>query len=1077
MSVNMGTAVAFLELDTSKFSKGFTSAKDDLKVFLDTSATAGQKLNGLGNAMQTVGGIATKTLTVPLVGVGLAAMKVSTDFEAGMSNVKAVSGATGTEFEKLRQRAIDLGASTTFSATEVADAMTEMAKAGWGTSEIMSGMEGVLNAASASGEGLAVVAGIVADAITGFGMSAKDSTKVADLLAQSANAGTISVSDLGESFKYVAPIAKTMGLSIEDTVTAITAMSKSGIKGSQAGTALRTMLSSMIKPTDDVAAAMDELGISLTNSDGSFKPLKQTLDEMRTSFSGLTDEQKAYYANVLAGREGMSGLMAILSMSQQEYDKLSDSMKNSAGVAKQTAEVMKDNLKGSVEELGGALETAGINIGEVLTPSFRKITDRTKDLVNEFNDLSDEQQKNIVKWAGLATAIGPVTSLAGKTVGTLGKLGTGFVNVGKETVNFAKAIKYSREGLDGLAKGTSNLYAGLTNAKTGFTNLLTPVGMTTLAIGATAAAITTYLVKTEEKINKMAQETEAEKLLRESIEERYKVYTKGEETTQKAIQNANAEAEATRTLAEKLRGVVDENGRVLAGKEHYAQFLVGELSQALGQEITMNDGVIQNYGELMGTIDQVIEKKKALAVQESMSEAYSEAVKNQTNAQLEYANQLQVVFDDEQRVEEVKKKVAKAQQDYNEALKISVDAAEGYKKPLHEANLELEAAEKKLKKSEKALKDANDAMVGFNSTVENYEGLSTALISGSAEEIEQALLKVEQGFLTAETATRESLTAQVETIDDKYKRMQEALNAGVEGVTQEMVDNMKALSEQARAELEAKIEQDKQVLTQKFTELGIQAPQSLIDSLMQKDPEVQQSVLNMLTNAKNGTALKKGEIETLFKQLGINAPNELMSQLKGLEPSVQMSAINLLLQLQNAESAKRPEIVSQLRDLGIQMDDNLAGGIESNTGKVVNQAGTVGDKANKEIATKVKPDVEAPKVKEITNASAVGAKARSDIELNFSTPINAIVSVTKVIKEVFDGSHATGLDYVPFNGYVAQLHEGERVLTKQENREYNRGTRNTGATGDTFNFYNTQPTPYEYARQMKRAKRDLLNGF
>lgn len=1077
MSVNMGTAVAFLELDTSKFSKGFTSAKDDLKVFLDTSATAGQKLNGLGNAMQTVGGVATKTLTVPLMGVGLAAMKVSTDFEAGMSNVKAVSGATGTEFEKLRQRAIDLGASTTFSATEVADAMTEMAKAGWGTSEIMSGMEGVLNAASASGEGLAVVAGIVADAITGFGMSAKDSTKVADLLAQSANAGTISVSDLGESFKYVAPIAKTMGLSIEDTVTAITAMSKSGIKGSQAGTALRTMLSSMIKPTDDVAAAMDELGISLTNSDGSFKPLKQTLDEMRTSFSGLTDEQKAYYANVLAGREGMSGLTAILSMSQQEYDKLSDSMKNSAGVAKQTAEVMKDNLKGSVEELGGALETAGINIGEVLTPSFRKITDGTKDLVNEFNDLSDEQQKNIVKWAGLATAMGPVASLTGKTVGTLGRLGTGFVNVGKETINFAKAIKYSREGLDGLAKSTSSLYAGLTNAKTGFTNLLSPVGMTTLAIGATVAAITTYIVKTEEKINKMAQETEAEKLLRESIEERYKVYTKGEETTQKAIQNANAEAEATRTLAEKLRGVVDENGRVLAGKEHYAQFLVGELSQALGQEITMNDGVIQNYGELMGTIDQVIEKKKALAVQESMSEAYSEAVKNQTNAQLEYANQLQVVFDNEQRVEEVKKKVAKAQQDYNEALKISVDAAEGYKKPLHEANLELEAAEKKLKKSEKALKDANDAMVGFNSTVENYEGLSTALISGSAEEIEQALLKVEQGFLTAETATRESLTAQVETIDDKYKQMQEALNAGVEGVTQEMVDNMKALSEQARAELEAKIEQDKQVLTQKFTELGIQAPQSLIDSLIQKDPEVQQSVLNMLTNAKNGTALKKGEIETLFRQLGINAPNELMSQLKGLEPSVQMSAISLLLQLQNAESAKRPEIVSQLRELGIQMDDNLAGGIESNTGKVVNQAGTVGDKANKEIATKVKPDVEAPKVKEITNASAVGAKARSDIELNFSTPINAIVSVTKVIKEVFDGSHATGLDYVPFNGYVAQLHEGERVLTKQENREYNRGTRSGGTTGDTFNFYNTQPTPYEYARQMKRAKRDLLNGF
>ena len=241
MAINIGSVVAFLELDTSKYTKGFKSAANDLKVFMSDSATASQKINGLSSAMGTVGGVLTKSVTVPLVGVGAAALKVAADFEQGMSNVKAISGATGEEFDALRDKAIELGGSTLYSATEVADAMTEMAKAGWSSQQIMDGMSGVLDAASASGENLATVSTIVADAVTGFGLAASDSTRVADLLAQAANSGTIGVADLGESFKYIAPLAQTMGFSIEDTTTAITALSTAGIKGSQAGTALRGM--------------------------------------------------------------------------------------------------------------------------------------------------------------------------------------------------------------------------------------------------------------------------------------------------------------------------------------------------------------------------------------------------------------------------------------------------------------------------------------------------------------------------------------------------------------------------------------------------------------------------------------------------------------------------------------------------------------------------------------------------------------------------------------------------------------------------------------------------------------------
>ena len=252
------------------------------------SAVAVQKIADAGGSLQKAGGkieSAGKSLlpvTAAVTGVGMAGLKVASDFEKAMSGVQAITGATGADFETLREKAIELGATTSFSAGEVAEAMTEMAKAGWTTTQIIEGMAGVLDATAASGESLGTVSTIVADAITGFGLTAKDSARVADLMTQAANSGTIGVSDLGESYKYVAPLAQSMGLSIEDVTTALSAMSMAGIKGSQAGTSLRTVLANMAKPSKTVATAMEELGLSITNSDGSFKSLDQIVTIMRS---------------------------------------------------------------------------------------------------------------------------------------------------------------------------------------------------------------------------------------------------------------------------------------------------------------------------------------------------------------------------------------------------------------------------------------------------------------------------------------------------------------------------------------------------------------------------------------------------------------------------------------------------------------------------------------------------------------------------------------------------------------------------------------------------------------------------
>lgn len=302
--------------------------------------------------------------------------------------------------------------------------MTEMAKAGWSTTQIIEGMSGVLDATAASGESLATVSTMVADAITGFGLSAKDSARVADLMTQAANSGTIGVSDLGESYKYVAPLAQSMGLSIEDVTTALSAMSMAGIKGSQAGTSLRTVLANMAKPSSTVASAMDELNLSITNSDGSFKSLDEIITTMRTSFSGLTDDQKAYYVTALAGKEGMSGLISLLNLTQEEYDTLTASMNNCSGVAGETAAVMQDNLQSKVEQLGGALESLAIKLSEYVIPFLAGLVEKITAAVDAFTNMNPIVQKAVLVIGGILAVAGPILIVVGKIISAVGTIMT-----------------------------------------------------------------------------------------------------------------------------------------------------------------------------------------------------------------------------------------------------------------------------------------------------------------------------------------------------------------------------------------------------------------------------------------------------------------------------------------------------------------------------------------------------------------------------------------------------------------------------------------------------------------------------
>lgn len=506
MSVDVGTAEGHLDLDISGFLNSLKTAKDEAsKALNNVEQAAGKQLTGLGKSMSKIGDKMTLGITTPLVGVATAGLKVASDFEYAMSQVQAISGATGDDFEALRDQAIQLGADTSFSSTEVADAMTEMAKAGWDTNQILDGMSGVLDATAASGENLASVSTIIADALTGFGLEASDSSRVADLLTQAANAGTIGITDLGESFKYVAPIANSMNFSIEDVTTALTALSTAGIKGGQAGTSLRGVITRMVKPTDDVAAAMDELNISLANSDGSFKSLDTILAEMRTSFSGMTDEQKAYYAAVLAGTEGQSGLLTLLNMTQEEYDEIAASMDNAGGVAQETAAIMQDNLQSKVEQLGGSLESLAIRVADLVLPKLTELVEKATEVVDWFTNLDSGTQETILKFAAFVAAIGPVLSVLGRvTTGiggfisaiggmpdTLKSAGTFLTNFVNRLKNIPEAFTLAKAGFTGFASQTSVLGTALAS-------ITAPIAAIIAAIGLLAGAFATLWNTNEE---------------------------------------------------------------------------------------------------------------------------------------------------------------------------------------------------------------------------------------------------------------------------------------------------------------------------------------------------------------------------------------------------------------------------------------------------------------------------------------------------------------------------------------------------------------------------------------------------
>lgn len=425
MSTVIGAMEAYLKLNIDDFEKNLKEAREQV-----ASISSGfDVLTAVGDKMTDVGNKLTLGLTTPVIGLGTACVKTTSDFDATMSKVSAISGATGDDLEALRDKAKEMGAVTKFSAGEAGEAFTYMAMAGWDAEQMIEGISGIMDLAAADGLDLATTSDIVTDALTAFGLQAKDSGHFADVLAKASSSANTNVSMLGESFKYVAPVAGAMGYTAEDVAVALGLMANSGIKAGQAGTAMRGALTRMAKPSKDAAMLMDRYNLSITNSDGSMKSLADVMVMLRENMGNLTEAEQIQAATTIFGQEAMSGMLAIVNASDADFDKLTNAIADSEGTAQKMAATLQDNLAGEIEELTGGLETLAISFGELIIPVVRKVVANLQTFVDKLNSMDEGSKKVILTVAAIVAAIGPMLSLVGKGISVFGTMKSTMANM------------------------------------------------------------------------------------------------------------------------------------------------------------------------------------------------------------------------------------------------------------------------------------------------------------------------------------------------------------------------------------------------------------------------------------------------------------------------------------------------------------------------------------------------------------------------------------------------------------------------------------------------------------------------
>lgn len=962
------TAAKGTESASTKMQQSHKKVKDTAKESADGAKKSWEESNqstvaSTESATSKMAGLMKKSAAVIGVASVAAAKKtidVGKSFEAGMSEVQAISGASGKDLEKLSAKAKQMGATTKFSATESATALKYMAMAGWKTNQMVSGLSGVMNLAAASGEDLGTVSDIVTDSMTAFGLKAKDSGHFADVLAKASSSSNTNVAMMGETFKYVAPLAGSMKYSIEDTATAIGLMANAGIKGSQAGTELRSILTRLVKPPKDAAAALSALGISTTKADGSMKPMRQTMAELREKFSGLTDSQKSQYAAAIAGQEAMSGLLAIVNASDSDFNKLQKAIDNSSGAAKKQADIMNNNLQGALYDLGSAAEAVGIGIYEdIKTPLTKAVGVGTKQLRILSSKLKKGGIKKIVPEEAINTVenLGTVAKAVGggglKVLGAAAKLVGNNMEVAlpvatslltvfkgyKAVTTVVTAFRTVSAATEGASTGVQilgtaiQLFTGKTISattataafKTVCTALGGPVGIGVVAVGALAAGVAAYALTQKKAVTEADRYYSSCTKLKKKQEEMAASIKSLHKENQKNVDSTRANGVHADQLYQRLTKLMNVEHKS-AGTKAQIVSVVKQLNELL-------PGLNLEYDKEADKLNKstsAIKKNIAALKEQAMAKAYQKGMESAAS------------------------KVAKADIENEKAIKKKTEATNKYNAAVEKMNQvtakvnqgKITTSSDEYKKASNDLTKYYDAMMTANKAVEQ---------SGKNLNAAQKELTTYTDKYTAQT----NYTEYLKSLDDlakqaKIKASDIPKSVG-EGIKQGVYANPTS-----GKELKSLIKLDNLVNSDqlaKMQEQGMKIPQYLSKGI--SDGSISfKSAAKQMQNAINWTDLIQKA-----KDAGVKVPDSVAQGISSGQYAVPTS-VQAVKNLVTFEDLK-----TKAQQGGVQVPDYLANAITSGSGKpkeaaaalsrvisfqeAITKAGIDGSKIPTELATKV----------------------------------------------------------------------------------------------------------------------------
>ena len=741
--MNVFDLEAVISLNTSEYESRLSAAGSQMEA-------VGSKISQIGNSISQFGSSIMKKVTLPLVAIGTLSAKKFAEVDKTMQLTNSTMGNTAEQAEMLSGAMKEAASNSTFGMNDAATATLNFARAGLKAEQAAAALAPAMNLAAGEGGDLDTVsAGLVAT-INGFHGSFDQAAQYADVFANACNNSALDINSLSSAMSVAAPIFSAAGYSVNDAALYMGVMANNGIEASVAANSLKSGFARLVKPTDEAAETMEQLGISVTNADGTMKDTVSIQSELHDSFSKLSEAEQIAAASAIFGKHQMAPWLALINSAPADVNKLNKSLQKT-GTTTKMADAMMSGFGGAMEKLKSSIDVAATSFGEALAPMIRRVSDRIQGLVNWFNSLSAKQKESAAKWALTAAAIGPVIMIAGKLISSIGTL----------TKTFGLLFQAMEAN---------------------------PI----IALTAAAAGLGVALYASHEAGQKALEAqyglNEEQQKSIDTINGVTDAYNEATKARNEATASIQADAQYSHDLVDEYNSLIDANGQVKAGYEARAEFIKGQLAESLGVEKGKIEELIGANGQLDSSIHQLIDTKKAEAILDANKDMYTEAIKNRKNAVEQLGPALQTLAQQEQVVNSASEKVAEAQRKYDNAVADGDPHRRMFKNQLVNAQAALDAASESYDKAKANVDSYTETLQKSGEQIQSYEGLSTALIEGDINAVNQWTTTLTEGIKTRTNATQAELQQQAQIITEQYNAIKAAYDAGQAGITSEMVD-------------------------------------------------------------------------------------------------------------------------------------------------------------------------------------------------------------------------------------------------------------------------------------------------